>query len=813
MSQLPPDNSDSQQPADDSSQNQRADSYSRSNHVEGNQNRVVQGDNNKVIQGDNNVFNKTFNYFLNFKRQNNRESQVSVKRDRIQQKLLEIVTTEVQSRINSSLHNRVYIVLDKEQNPSQVESPWQMEVKVGSQPTVTLKNTEIIQIYDRKEIAGRLLILGQPGSGKTTILLKLAEELIKRANDNVEYPVPVLFSISAWKKDNQSIKDWLVEQLKDKYGVRKDIGKNLVENQKIIPLLDGLDELAAERQEGCVRKINEFLKPENWTNPIVVCSRTKEYQYYKTLLQLNTSLELCIFSPQQVYKYLRSTGNEELWRSISNDADLSNLAQTPLLLNIIVLSAQEISVEIWQQFQSADERLNYLFDAYISNIFKRHYKYKKPIEHQTKKWLVWLSKRLIEEQSIEFLIEQMQPHWLKSRFQVFVYNSIVWGIIVGLIIGLVYALIFSFHQHIYVLNFELLYRLIDDWIKGYYRLFYGLFYALFYTLFGEIIENTIEKTIILIAPLRSFTKVVIKGLVFGLICGLISGLINGLISGLTDWLIFGLIFGLVGDKIKTIESLKFNIKKSFYGLIFGLIIGSAIGLIFGLGYGLSYGLMNGLINGLIFGLIIGILGDKIKIIESLKLNLNKSFDGLIIGASIGLLFEIIIGLTELISLNYWLLLFVLIFGLVWGLVFGVDGVEIENKVLPNQGIRQSMINTIIISSWISLFTTPLIFILLKVRLYYEYFYGILITSLVVGLLFGLLIGITRSGTPAIKHLVLRVVLWSNGYIPWNYAKFLNYCTERLFLQRVGGSYRFMHDLLRQHFAKKYAEYWDNSLKL
>ncbi len=69
----------------------------------------------------------------------------------------------------------------------------------------------------------------------------------------------------------------------------------------------------------------------------------------------------------------------------------------------------------------------------------------------------------------------------------------------------------------------------------------------------------------------------------------------------------------------------------------------------------------------------------------------------------------------------------------------------------------------------------------------------------------MLIGIPRSGTPAIKHFILRVILWSTGYIPWNYAQFLNYSTERLFLQRVGGSYRFMHDLLRQHFAKSYSD--------
>ncbi|MDF5730224.1 MAG: zinc-ribbon domain-containing protein, partial [Rhizonema sp. PD38] len=82
---------------------------------------------------------------------------------------------------------------------------------------------------------------------------------------------------------------------------------------------------------------------------------------------------------------------------------------------------------------------------------------------------------------------------------------------------------------------------------------------------------------------------------------------------------------------------------------------------------------------------------------------------------------------------------------------------------------------------------------------------ILIDSLSLEIAFGILIGILAGGIPAIKHFILRVILWSSGSIPWNYAKFLDYCTNRLFLQRVGGSYRFMHDLLRQHFAKSYTQ--------
>jgi hypothetical protein len=48
---------------------------------------------------------------------------------------------------------------------------------------------------------------------------------------------------------------------------------------------------------------------------------------------------------------------------------------------------------------------------------------------------------------------------------------------------------------------------------------------------------------------------------------------------------------------------------------------------------------------------------------------------------------------------------------------------------------------------------------------------------------------------------LKLTIRGNVVIPWNYARFLNYSTERLFLQRVGGRYRFVHKLIQEHFAK------------
>jgi len=89
--------------------------------------------------------------------------------------LLDKVSTEVTRRLEGSLHKKTRLILDQDEDLSQVEYLWECEVKIGSKPSVRLpKGTKITTIYDREDVNGRLLILGAPGAGKTTTLLELS---------------------------------------------------------------------------------------------------------------------------------------------------------------------------------------------------------------------------------------------------------------------------------------------------------------------------------------------------------------------------------------------------------------------------------------------------------------------------------------------------------------------------------------------------------------------------------------------------------------------------------------------------------------
>lgn len=64
------------------------------------------------------------------------------------------------------------IELGMEERADAVEHPWDMVLRIEREGCILPRGTPIIDVFD--QMGRSLLILGAPGSGKTTMLLELA---------------------------------------------------------------------------------------------------------------------------------------------------------------------------------------------------------------------------------------------------------------------------------------------------------------------------------------------------------------------------------------------------------------------------------------------------------------------------------------------------------------------------------------------------------------------------------------------------------------------------------------------------------------
>jgi hypothetical protein len=146
-----------------------------------------------------------------------------------------------------------------------------------------------------------------------------------------------------------------------------------------------------------------------------------------------------------------------------------------------------------------------------------------------------------------------------------------------------------------------------------------------------------------------------------------------------------------------------------------------------------------------------------------------------------------------------------VLGALAGALSGATGADVERRLVPNQGIRHSARNVLLFAA----LGTLIIGVPYGV---FNLFIAALATRTLPtsadwlrlgvgsGLPFGVLAGLL-PGAACIQHFALRFVLWASGNMPLKYVTFLNFATRQRFVQRVGGRYRFIHTLLRDHLGQ------------
>ena len=332
---------------------------------------------------------------------------------RTRRTLLEDADSEARDRLRFLEPERA-IQLQLEEQPHHVGHLWDDD---GIPPLARRRLppvANVLDVFDRETVAGRLLILGGPGSGKTTVLLQLLHVLVDRALADARQPIPVLVGLASWKNE-KPFAEWLVEQLTIKYGVRADYGTRWRDQRQFALLLDGLDEVAAEFQQSCVEAINDVQRAYRPPR-LVVCCRLAEYENFAVKLQLRSAVVVLPLDDEQIRHYVEGAGRPEFWDALRADSDLIEMARSPLLLSFMTALPSDSHAQRWPDAPPSARRAR-LLDTYLNWRLSSTSTPRAYSRDDTRRWLQHLAAILQRHRLSGFLLERMQPDWLSSPLQ------------------------------------------------------------------------------------------------------------------------------------------------------------------------------------------------------------------------------------------------------------------------------------------------------------------------------------------------------------------------------------------------------------
>src|SRR5215471_6501992 len=141
--------------------------------------------------------------------------------------------------LEPSIQGAAQIVLELQHKPSAIVTPlWQEAREFDTTGRLSSAESSIVQVYDHAN--GEVLILGEPGAGKSMLLLELTRDLLERARRDETSPLPVVFNLSSWAQTRHPLAEWLASQLATVYQVPRALATSWVETDQVVPLLDGL---------------------------------------------------------------------------------------------------------------------------------------------------------------------------------------------------------------------------------------------------------------------------------------------------------------------------------------------------------------------------------------------------------------------------------------------------------------------------------------------------------------------------------------------------------------------------------------------
>ncbi len=408
-----------------------------------------------------------------------------------------------------------------------------------------------------KDANGRLLLVGVPGAGKTTLLLQLELELLEKEITRI----PVVLNLARWSNTFPTLETWIQEILPSEMGltINKKMAADLVAQDRLILLLDGLDEVKEEDRQVCLEAIGVY--GEDADRHFIISSRIEEYKAAAKDAPVNGQVEVGTLKYEQLIEQLEKAehneGSKRLLAALKEDVILCEIAEVPFYFNTLQLLFAR--GKYLHEFNFAaidtDGRKKEIERSFVSEMFRK-INTKGYDAQSITKYLGFFASRLKRENLVEFELINLQYSWGKFANQ----DKKIGILLENLVSNLAFDLFLCLFSGMPV-----------GLIGGLPGFLFGFFFTFLFILVIEVLATALGLVLDEDFPIFIFTrenikwnwnafinrKKLVNSLIGVLTAGLFFGLVISLSKGMEIGLISGIFLGLVVVLgIRIIEQLK-----------------------------------------------------------------------------------------------------------------------------------------------------------------------------------------------------------------------------------------------------------------